>query len=270
MPAQHALSWQDAEYLAATHMRRLGFLDAKVTGPGTDGGIDVVSQYAVAQVKHRQTKAGRPAVQRLHGAAVSEGRRGIVYSSGGFARPAVEFADRNGIALFVFDADLVVQPTSAVAYELEAKARNRVRPPSTSPARTVPAPRPQAPVPVAVPVYVIQRAPDQPRNRLRHLMIDGGRWYFTIVILSAGILAAVPFLHAASKLRTPRLYRLAGAFGGIAPVLVVLAALSRRGRVAVEPWSSISAVVGLGVISAACLLLAPVRRLVFRVGGWDR
>ena len=36
-------TWEDAERLAAWHMKCLGFTDAVVTGSGKDGGIDVRS-----------------------------------------------------------------------------------------------------------------------------------------------------------------------------------------------------------------------------------
>ncbi|MDV7091081.1 hypothetical protein [Rhodococcus opacus] len=40
-----------AELNAAARMRELGYPDARVTGRGADGGVDVVSDRAVAQVK---------------------------------------------------------------------------------------------------------------------------------------------------------------------------------------------------------------------------
>jgi hypothetical protein len=46
-------SWQDAELNAAAWMRYWGYGDAAVTRSGSDDGIDVTSELALAQVKHR-------------------------------------------------------------------------------------------------------------------------------------------------------------------------------------------------------------------------
>jgi hypothetical protein len=61
-------SWQAAEVNAADWMRYWGFLDARVTQSGSDGGIDVRATGAVAQVKREAKAVGRPAVQNLVGA----------------------------------------------------------------------------------------------------------------------------------------------------------------------------------------------------------
>src|SRR3954452_2909829 len=64
-------SWHAAEALAAWHMRKLGFEDASVTKAGADGGLDVTSREAVAQVKHySKGPIGSPAIQQLRGAAM--------------------------------------------------------------------------------------------------------------------------------------------------------------------------------------------------------
>lgn len=63
------LSWQAAENMAAAHMRAYGFSDARTTPGGSDGGIDVVSRWGVAQVKYFSNPVGRPDVQKLRGAA---------------------------------------------------------------------------------------------------------------------------------------------------------------------------------------------------------
>lgn len=62
--------WHDAEELARWHMREvLGFADTELTPRGADGGIDVVSSHALAQVKHYTTPVGSPEVQQHAGAA---------------------------------------------------------------------------------------------------------------------------------------------------------------------------------------------------------
>lgn len=70
-------TWQDAEVLAAEHMRGIGFLDAHTTPPGVDGGIDVLAQRAVAQVKFHATPVGAPSVQQLAGIASARKVTGV-------------------------------------------------------------------------------------------------------------------------------------------------------------------------------------------------
>lgn len=54
----HGMTWQAAEELACKWMRRHGYADAKLTSGGADGGIDVMSRRAVAQVKHHAKPVG--------------------------------------------------------------------------------------------------------------------------------------------------------------------------------------------------------------------
>lgn len=61
-----------AELNAAQQMRALGYSDAVAVPGGPDGGIDVRSSRAVAQVKWRAGQVGRPEVQRLYGARAHE------------------------------------------------------------------------------------------------------------------------------------------------------------------------------------------------------
>jgi len=53
-------SWHKAERAAARHMKVLGFHDAALTPPGPDGGLDVISGVAAAQVEDYVTPVGRP------------------------------------------------------------------------------------------------------------------------------------------------------------------------------------------------------------------
>ena len=71
----------DAEQVAAEWMRHLGFGDARCTGAGTDGGVDVRSREAVAQVKAQLTPVGRPELQALYGVARSEGCQPLFFSA---------------------------------------------------------------------------------------------------------------------------------------------------------------------------------------------
>ncbi|MBX3067222.1 MAG: restriction endonuclease [Cryobacterium sp.] len=100
--ATFLLDWQSAEIAALEHMKSLGFIDAQRTQSGADGGIDVESSEAAAQVKFYASPVGRPDIQRLRGAANGY-RISVFYSTGGYTKEAVEYADSAGVALFLMD-----------------------------------------------------------------------------------------------------------------------------------------------------------------------
>ncbi|MEW6476555.1 MAG: restriction endonuclease [Actinomycetota bacterium] len=112
----------DAEQVAAEWMRHLGFGDARCTGAGTDGGVDVRSQAAVAQVKAQLTPVGRPELQALYGVARSEGRQPLFFSLMSYTAAALAWADEVGMALFRLDHAGLVEPVNAPAETLLAAA----------------------------------------------------------------------------------------------------------------------------------------------------
>jgi hypothetical protein len=103
-------------------MRHLGFDDARCTGAGIDGGVDVRSLGAVAQVKAQLTPVGRPELQALYGVARSEGRRPLFFSLMSYTAAALGWADEVGMALFRFDHAGMVEPVNAAAETLLAAA----------------------------------------------------------------------------------------------------------------------------------------------------
>ncbi len=109
-------TWREAEYLAAEHMRLLGFDDADVTQLGADGGIDVRSDAAVAQVKHYAAPVGSPAVQQLRGATPT-GSRSLFYSLTGYTAAARAAATAAGVALFGYTVDGNIHPVNELAAE---------------------------------------------------------------------------------------------------------------------------------------------------------
>ena len=118
-------TWEDAEHLAVSHMRQLGFEDAVATRTSGDGGVDVVAKFAVAQVKHYQTGAiGAPAVQQLRGAA-HKVRWPLFYTSLGYTPAAVSFADEAGVALFVYSAQGGVRAFNGHARDLVSDGMRR-------------------------------------------------------------------------------------------------------------------------------------------------
>ena len=108
----------EAEEYAAEVMVALGFGNVRVTPPGPDGGIDVVSDLAVAQVKMEALPTGGPAVQALHGVAAVEGKRALFFSLAGYTVQAVTWADRAGMACFKFEFDGSLIPCTDVAADL--------------------------------------------------------------------------------------------------------------------------------------------------------
>lgn len=108
------VDWHAAELAAVEHMRSLGFIDAQATAPGADGGIDAESSEAAAQVKFYANPIGRPEIQRLRGAA-HEYRLALFYSTGGYTKEAVTYANDAGVSLFVMDAYGSCTPASDFA-----------------------------------------------------------------------------------------------------------------------------------------------------------
>lgn len=110
-------SWQDAEQLAADHMRHLGFADVRLTGAGVDQGIDVLAAGAAAQVKFHNRPAGGPDLQQLAGAALGVPDR-LFYATG-FTDAATAAALTTGVALFAYEPVRgAVVPANAAARTL--------------------------------------------------------------------------------------------------------------------------------------------------------
>ena len=114
---------REAEYMAAWHMKTLGFADAEATQASVDGGIDAVSADAAAQVKfYSNTRVFAPDIQRLRGAAFSK-EWALFYASSGYTRQAVAAAESSNVALFEFDPETAtVTPRSSAADYLARNA----------------------------------------------------------------------------------------------------------------------------------------------------
>ncbi|CAH0263261.1 hypothetical protein SRABI76_03542 [Microbacterium oxydans] len=106
-PRPGGVDARGAEQVAAQWMRHLGEIDAELTSYTGDGGIDVQGRKTLAQVKHYATSVGVAAIRELAGVAANDPhrRQALFFTSTGYARGAVEFADSAGIALFVYDAE---------------------------------------------------------------------------------------------------------------------------------------------------------------------
>jgi hypothetical protein len=254
-------SWQDAEINAATWMRYWGYSDATVTNGGADGGIDVRSKRALAQVKYLAAAVGRPDLQRLGGVGASEpGKQLFFFSGSDYTATALEYADATGMALFSYGLDGSMAPVNAAARHVM-----RVSPPPQPVTQAAPA-RAAASARVAVPVR-------EPANWKERWKVGG--WYLGVPILSAGVLAAVPFWHAQSRLNRPELrslalaYSVAGVFimavHGITPKDAQGNPVGALGGV----LQTIAVLASLVVIVTACVKLTRIRREIFQRPGWE-
>ncbi len=81
---ESALHWRETEFLAADWMRHLGAEEVHVTPERRDGGIDVVSSDAFAQVKcFERDLVGVDFVRNLVGVAHPKGRRALFFATTG-------------------------------------------------------------------------------------------------------------------------------------------------------------------------------------------
>jgi len=113
---------RDAELVAAEWMTYLGFSNVRPTPVGTDSGIDVWSDEALAQVKAETVPTGRPKIQQHHGVCSAAGREAIFFSLAGFTPQAEKFADETHMALFGFNLAGEVEPINSPAYGIFTKA----------------------------------------------------------------------------------------------------------------------------------------------------
>ena len=130
-------NWSDAERTAAAWMHAWGYEDARTGRGGADGGVDVTSRSALAQVKHTSAPTGRPALQRFVGARAHRTVQLLFFSSAGYSRPALAYAQRMDIALFQLSGTRQVHPVNEQAAGVLRAAAAR-RPPSAPRAPRVP------------------------------------------------------------------------------------------------------------------------------------
>jgi len=77
-----------------------GYRDARLTGPGADGGVDITSRKAIAQVKHHTSAVGLAEIQRLYGIATASGKNALFFSRSGYTKSATAWARTHGIKCF--------------------------------------------------------------------------------------------------------------------------------------------------------------------------
>ncbi|MGW5074083.1 restriction endonuclease [Rhodococcus sp. NPDC004095] len=102
-----------AELNAERVMKSWGFIDAKATTGGADGGIDVRSSRALAQVKWKNGAAGRPEIQQLYGARGNDHEKQLFFfAASSYTKEAVTYADQVDVKLFIYDPLGAVEPAN--------------------------------------------------------------------------------------------------------------------------------------------------------------
>ena len=98
-----------------------------------------------------------------------------------------------------------------------------------------------------------------------------GKWYFVVVLASLGLLAFVPFLHAAQRLHRPSLRLVAVgmlAAGVLGATLTALAPTDAEGT-PTGLMANLGSIVLLAVMVVASLLVVRLRREVYDVPAAD-
>jgi hypothetical protein len=104
-------------------MRHWGYAEARCTAGGADGGIDIRSATALAQVKFEAAQVGAPTIQRLVGARGRDHHLELLFFSGaGYAAPAVEYANLMDVALFKYDLTGSMAALNAIAQRIVSRA----------------------------------------------------------------------------------------------------------------------------------------------------
>lgn len=124
-PRMRSCTHREAEYVAAQWMRYLGATSCRVTQASRDGGMDIVSDTHVAEVKHHQSPVGVSFVRQIYGTATSTSKMAVFFSLSEYTREAKEFANANNIALFRYDPlKATLAPKSQSALEASQHGLN--------------------------------------------------------------------------------------------------------------------------------------------------
>lgn len=99
------VSHEGAERLVTAWMRHLGALDAETTRVAGDGGIDVVSEKFIVQVKNYAGSIAVVDVRALYGVAAAEGKHPLMFTSGTITVEGLAFANRVGMAALKYSAE---------------------------------------------------------------------------------------------------------------------------------------------------------------------
>ena len=98
-----SFSPEQYELYCAGWIEYLGGSKVQVTKYVADGGVDVSSKHEVAQVKLHASPVGVPPIRQIFGVAKAEEKTPIFFTSKGYTKAAITFAEENDIILFVAD-----------------------------------------------------------------------------------------------------------------------------------------------------------------------
>jgi hypothetical protein len=92
-----------------------------------------------------------------------------------------------------------------------------------------------------------------------------GTWYLVIVVASLGLFAAVPFAHAAHRLRRPSLWWWTALYAAVDAALLIILSASQdeSGRSTTGVGGTIGAIGAVVVMVTACIQLSGIRRDVY-------
>lgn len=91
------------EHLCAEWMSFLGFTGVSVSKASGDGGVDVFANGAIAQVKFYNVPIGVAPIRELVGASLDYHAKPVFFCSMAYTQAAIDFAERNSVALFTVD-----------------------------------------------------------------------------------------------------------------------------------------------------------------------
>ncbi len=114
----YGVSNYGAESLVADWLRYLGFSQVAITQASGDGGVDVVTETHLCQVKNYSAQpVSVQEVREIFGVAVSEGKQPIIFTSASLSSSAFEFAEKNNIPAIRYDAGAATLAALNVAGE---------------------------------------------------------------------------------------------------------------------------------------------------------
>ncbi|MBM0238109.1 restriction endonuclease [Micromonospora sp. ATA32] len=115
-PPRQVEDWAAAEANAVAWMKWLGHRDARPTKPGADGGIDVITMGAFAQVKWYGKPVGPRPLRELAGARANRPGTLYFFVNNRYTPAALAYAEEVGMAAFVYSpADGMIAPVSSAA-----------------------------------------------------------------------------------------------------------------------------------------------------------
>lgn len=94
---------RDYEIFCAGWVEYLGGKNVRVTQQSSDGGIDIVSDNEVAQVKLHGSPVSVQPIRELFGVSQSLSKTPLFFTSTGYTQAAITFAEANDIFLFIAD-----------------------------------------------------------------------------------------------------------------------------------------------------------------------